>query len=89
MFVRAPWLPDWPVQRNSPTGLAFLSVSADIPPRKAGGRVSRQPGQIRKEAATTSFGAGRFSLPPHFWASSLPGFAIARSLIFPDQPRPL
>ena len=32
----------------------------DIAPRKAGGRVSRQPGQIRKEAAVTSFYRGSF-----------------------------
>ena len=66
LFVSASWLQDCRVERNSTIGLAFCSVSADIPPRKAGGRVSRQPGQIRKEAATTSFGAGRFSLPPLF-----------------------
>ncbi len=72
MFMRAPWLQDCPVKRNSLRGLAFWSVSADIPPRKAGGRVSRQPGQIRKEAATTSFGAGRFSLPPLFSPPNFP-----------------
>src|SRR5689334_7535631 len=40
--------------------LAWPPARPDIDPREAGGgRVSRQPGQVRKEAAVTSFHAGR------------------------------
>ena len=40
--------------------LAFARLKRDIVCRKAGGgRAPRQPGQVRKEAAVTSFGSGR------------------------------
>src|SRR5437762_3283260 len=38
-----------------------------------GGQAPRQPGQVRKEAAVTSFGLGRlFGLPPHSFAPQWP-----------------
>ena len=43
-----------------PARLAFARLNRDIAYRKAGGgRAPRQPGQVRKEAAVTSFGSGR------------------------------
>ena len=50
-----------------------MPLRRNIPARKAGGRISRQPGQVRKEAAATSFDTGRFSLPPlKKWQASPP-----------------
>src|SRR5207248_11499125 len=38
-----------------------------------GGQAPRQPGQVRKEAAVTSFGLGRlFGLPPHSFVPQWP-----------------
>ena len=47
-------------QAGSACTLALPGRTADIRPRKAGdGRGPRQPGQVRKEAAVTSFAPGR------------------------------
>src|SRR5579883_1079250 len=48
--------------------LAPIPLQADMMTREVGdGRAPRQPGQVREEAAVTSFGPGRrSSLPPHF-----------------------
>ena len=57
--------------------LAFQPLNRDISRRKAGGgRAPRQPGQVRKEAAVTSFGSGRRPvfrrLPRQFISRSTP-----------------
>ena len=55
--------------------LAFLRRTVDIRSRKAGGLAPRQPGQVRKEAAATSFPQGSFSFPP--------SISLANALYFP------
>ena len=68
--------------------LQLMTLGADIEPRKAGGRTSRQPGQIRKEAAVTSFAAGRFSLPPSFFSSFMGHFSTNARRAFRCAPGP-
>ena len=70
---RSPSVAQRPATPRSRALVAAAFALSDLPkrrsrrhmaPRESGGRRSRQPGQVRKEAAVTSSSAGSFRLPP-------------------------
>src|SRR5215213_6969842 len=61
-------VPPWTLKRVQGDGEGAASCvlvpTAPYAARESGGRRSRQPGQVRKEAAVTSSRVGSFRLPP-------------------------
>ena len=72
-----------PKAKAAVRSLASLALVCQIRGREVGGgRFTRQPGQVRKEAALTSLGGSSFSLPPSSasseWRGAIEALFVAR-----------
>src|SRR5689334_23478468 len=71
----------WPIPACFPLPLA-PNTDREI----GGGRATRQPGQVRKEAALTRSGSGRSSVSYLFFRADCAGGSAASARSFPQKP---